>query len=141
MKTFFTIIAIFSLSAAVLAGETIKGKWYTASQLELGKELFAENCAVCHGAEGQGLAADWKKPLADGSYPPPPLNGSAHTWHHPISTLLRTIDQGGIPLGGKMPAFGDKLSGDEKTALIARIHDWWPDEIYKGWVERGGLEN
>jgi len=141
MKILIATIVILTYSGAVLAEETINGKWYTASQLKLGKKLFSENCAACHGAEGQGLATDWKKPLVDGSYPPPPLNGTAHTWHHPVPTLICTINDGGVPLGGKMPAFGDKLSDDDKTALIARINDWWPEDIYKGWVERGGLKN
>lgn len=133
-------ILLSSSTVSALAGDPVPGKWYSTSQLELGKQVFAENCAVCHGAEGQGLAEDWRKPGADGAYPPPPLNGTAHTWHHPVSTLFRTIDEGGIPLGGKMPAFGDKLSAEEKTALIARINDWWPEDIYRGWVERGGLD-
>ncbi len=125
----------------VNAEETVKGRWYTPSQLELGKQVYTKNCLVCHGTEGQGLVAEWKQPQADGSYPPPPLNGTAHAWHHPASTLVQTINQGGVPLGGKMPAFSDKLTEQEKVAVIARFQDWWPDDIYKGWMERGGLEN
>lgn len=134
------ILLLASSAVSVFAENAIPGKWYSVSQLELGKKVFAANCAACHGAEGQGLAEDWRKPGADGAYPPPPLNGTAHAWHHPVSTLIRTINEGGIPLGGKMPAFGDQLSDAEKTALIARINDWWPEDIYKGWVERGGLD-
>lgn len=141
MKKLFPLFVILWFSSALLAEEPLPGKWYSASQLELGKKVFIENCMVCHGEQGQGLAEDWRKPLADGSYPPPPLNGSAHTWHHPISTLMRTISDGGIPIGGKMPAFGDRLSDEEKTAVIARFQDWWPEEIYNGWIERGGLNN
>lgn len=140
ISRFLTFLLIASATMTAFAEEAIPGKWYSAAQLELGKQVFAANCAVCHGAEGQGLAEDWKKPEADGAYPPPPLNGTAHTWHHPVSTLIRTINEGGVPLGGKMPAFGNQLSDAEKTALIARINDWWPEEIYKGWIERGGLD-
>ena len=141
MRLLLNIIFMLSFSATALAEEPISGKWYTTSQLQLGNKLFGENCAVCHGAEGQGLAEDWRKPEADGYYPPPPLNGTAHAWHHPISTLIRTINDGGIALGGKMPGFGQKLSNEEKVALIARINHWWPDDVYKGWIERGGLQN
>ena len=137
---FLPFLVLWTSTISAFAEDAIAGKWYSAAQLELGKKVFAANCATCHGAEGQGLALDWKKPQADGAYPPPPLNGTAHTWHHPVSTLIRTIDEGGVPLGGKMPAFGDKLSDEEKTALIARINDWWPEEVYKGWIERGGLD-
>ena len=135
-------LIFFSLISISASAETpVEGRWYTASQLAQGKQLFAQNCQICHGAEGQGLAEDWRKPLADGSYPPPPLNGSAHTWHHPLSSLLNTISKGGQQYGGKMPAFGDKLSDREKMALIARIHDWWPESIYQQWIERDGLKN
>ena len=141
MNRLFCLVLLLTFSTVGLAESPIEGRWYSASQLALGKKVFSDNCQVCHGAEGQGLAEDWRQPLADGSYPPPPLNGTAHTWHHPISSLLRTITDGGLQYGGKMPAFGDKLSDAEKTALIARIHDWWPREIYDQWIERGGLIN
>lgn len=141
MKKIILLLAIFLLPATAGAEALLPGKWYSQSQLELGKKVFSRTCASCHGDQGQGLAEDWRKPLDDGSYPPPPLNGSAHTWHHPMSILIRTINQGGIPLGGKMPAFGDTLSDVEKTAVIAYFQDWWPEEIYQGWIERGGLNH
>ena len=80
-------------------------RWFTATQVERGTQLFADNCSVCHGDKGQGLVDDWRKRLPDGSYPPPPLNGTAHTWHHPLVQLLGTIETGGIPYGGQMPPF------------------------------------
>ncbi|WP_245832005.1 c-type cytochrome [Solemya velesiana gill symbiont] len=59
------------------SGDTmILGRWYTQSQVEQGSKVFQNNCAVCHGQKAQGLAADWRKSLPDGSYPPPPLNGT-----------------------------------------------------------------
>ncbi|MEM7292073.1 MAG: cytochrome c [Pseudomonadota bacterium] len=131
-------LAIASCSAA--AEDPVGGRWYSPSHIKLGKRVFDSNCMVCHGAQGQGLAEDWKVPLADGSYPPPPLNGTAHTWHHPISQLLRYINDGGVPLGGKMPGFGDKLSDVEKASVIAYFQNWWSDEIYNEWVNRGGLQ-
>lgn len=140
MKSLFSLLIILWCSSAVFAEEPLAGKWYSASLLELGKKVFKENCMECHGEEGQGLADDWRKPLADGAYPPPPLNGTAHTWHHRMSTLIRTINEGGIPIGGKMPAFADRLSDEEKIAVIARFQAWWPEKIYKGWIERGGLD-
>jgi mono/diheme cytochrome c family protein len=141
MTKLLPLLAILWFSSPLLAEEPLAGKWYSASQLELGKKVFKENCMVCHGEQGQGLADNWRKPIADGSYPPPPLNGSAHTWHHRMSTLIRTINEGGVPIGGKMPAFADRLSDEEKIAVIARFQDWWPEEIYKGWIERGGLNH
>ena len=66
-----------------------------ADNKELGGKIFNNNCAVCHGQNASGSEGDWREKLADGSYPPPPLNGSAHTWHHSPKQLLWTINNGG----------------------------------------------
>ena len=118
----------------------IEGRWYTEAYVGIGEPLYQQHCAVCHGDQGQGLAADWKKRLADGSYPPPPLNGTAHTWHHSMSVLVRTIQRGGAEFGGKMPAFAGRLSTAESLAIIAYLQNWWPEEIYQAWQQRGGLD-
>jgi mono/diheme cytochrome c family protein len=67
------------------------------------------------------------------------LNGTAHAWHHPLGVLKKVINEGGIPMGGKMPAFNDKLKDDEKLAVISYFQSFWPDEIYNAWISRGGL--
>jgi len=113
-------------------------RWYDGEQLVLGREVFTQNCAVCHGAEAQGLTDDWRKKLDDGSFPPPPLDGSAHAWHHPQEILLRVIDYGGEAMGGKMPAFIDVLETDEKLAAVAYFQSFWDDETYQQWVQMGG---
>ena len=135
--------ALFCLTLAALAGcdssrNTVEGRWYTAEQVKTGGSVFQANCAVCHGAEAQGLAADWKLRTADGSFPPPPLNGTAHAWHHPRSVLVQQISRGGIPLGGKMPAFKGKLSDEEILAAIAYFQSFWPEHIYAQWQKMGG---
>ena len=108
--------------------------------LGAGEKLFQTNCAVCHGIKAQGKGEDWNKPNTDGKSPPPPLNGTAHAWHHNMSTLLRTINDGGVPLGGKMPGFKEVLSNKEKLALIAYFQKFWPNEIYQYWLEREGTK-
>ncbi|MDX8406550.1 MAG: cytochrome c, partial [Mariprofundus sp.] len=80
-------------------------RWYTNDQVEVGGKVFASNCAQCHGRQAQGLVKNWKQRLADGSYPAPPLNGSAHAWHHPLPLLLEIVQQGGALYDGKMPGF------------------------------------
>ncbi|MBC8512999.1 MAG: cytochrome c [Candidatus Thioglobus sp.] len=94
-----------------------------------GEAIYNKNCLGCHGSKGQGLAEDWKVKDANGNYPPPPLNGTAHTWHHSPEQLLYTINKGGVEMGGQMPAFEDLLSEAEKQALIDYIYDLWPKEI------------
>ncbi len=117
----------------------VAGRWYAQSQVELGKSVYAENCIACHLENAQGTIS-WKERTDNGSYPPPPLNGSAHAWHHPMALLQRTIDEGGIPLGGTMPAYKGKINEAEKLAVISYFQSFWNDEIYAAWLERGGLK-
>jgi len=114
-------------------------RWYTEAQVEQGAATFAANCATCHGELAQGLVADWRQKLDDDSFPPPPLNGSAHAWHHPRSVLLQVIDNGGAEFGGKMPAFASILDSQQKLAAIAYIQSLWDDETYAKWLLMGGI--
>ena len=125
------------LSSCEQGEPKVPGRWYTQSQVELGKKVYTENCISCHNENGRGTFS-WKQTLPDGSYPPPPLDASAHAWHHPLSILKKVISEGGIPLGGKMPAFGGKLNENEKLAVISYFQSFWPDEIYQEWLKRGG---
>ena len=109
---------------------------FSQEQLALGKQVFETHCQECHGAGAAGVVRDWHKPLPDGSMPAPPLNGSAHAWHHSDEALLRTVNTGGIPLGGTMPPFRDVLDEGQKTAVLAYIKSLWPDELYAAWKER-----
>lgn len=114
---------------------TVPGRWYAASQVSAGRELFAQHCAECHGAGAAGTA-DWKTPDAEGFYPPPPLDGSAHAWHHPLPQLLDYIADGGAAVGGRMPAFRETLGDAERRAVVAYFQSLWTDEIYARWAER-----
>jgi mono/diheme cytochrome c family protein len=113
----------------------IKGRWFTQKQFQLGKQVFTANCASCHGNQAQGIVEDWKQRNPDGSFPAPPLDGSAHAWHHPLSVLVRQINEGGVKLGGTMPAFGDTLSDEEVIATIAYFQSFWDEQTYDRWVQ------
>ena len=107
-------------------GEKEKG---SDSMVLAGEAIFNKNCVSCHGSKGQGLAEDWKVKDANGNYPPPPLNGTAHTWHHSPEQLLYTINKGGVEMGGQMPAFEERLTEEEKKALIDYMYSLWSKEI------------
>lgn len=117
----------------------VAGRWYAQSQVDMGKMVYAKNCISCHLENAQGTSS-WKTTKPDGSYPPPPLNGTAHAWHHPTVILKKVIEEGGVPLGGTMPGFKDKLNDDEKLAVISYFQSFWSDEIYNAWLSRGGLK-
>jgi mono/diheme cytochrome c family protein len=103
-----------------------------SAQIRRGQQLFLHNCATCHGQNAQG-APNWSRPDANGKYPPPPLNGSGHAWHHPQRALLATIKFGTARIGGSMPAWQDKLSDQDIDDIIAWFQSLWPDELYAAW--------
>ncbi len=108
-----------------------------------GARLYKMNCAECHGENGQG-DPNWRQRDADGNFPPPPLNGTGHAWHHPKKMLHYVIANGSPGGQGNMPGWGDELSDEEIEAIIAWFQSKWPDQVYAAWqrnnrsTEQGG---
>ena len=117
---------------AIADTASLNSRWYSATQIKSGAEIFKMHCLVCHG-EAATSVSRWDKMDKHGKFPPPPLNGTAHAWHHPLPLLRRTIREGGIKLGGSMPAFKDTLSAEEIDSVIAWFQSLWSDEIYARW--------
>ena len=111
----------------------------SASKLSTGQEIFAANCAACHGAGGEGQP-EWHVKKADGTLPPPPLNGDGHTWHHGDGLLYRIVSEGGKTLEDPnypsfrsgMPAFGDRLTQEEIVAVLEYVQSLWEDKTKLG---------
>ncbi len=121
-----------------VSSNIVSERWYSQEQVATGKPLYAEYCAGCHGDNGQG-GENWDRPNNDGSYPPQPLNGSGHSWHHSRVSIEKTITQGGTHPGATMPGFADILDKQQRQAVIAAFQDFWNDKTYSGWLQRGGL--
>ena len=98
--------------------------------IRLGQELYAENCASCHGVNLEGQQPDWKRRLDNGRMPAPPHDASGHTWHHSDQSLLLITREGieAVVPGyeSDMPAFGDFLTDEEIRAVLAYIKSTWP---------------
>jgi len=133
------IIRILILSGLMLAaGQSLaaeSNRWYSDEQLAQGETLFRQYCAACHGQNAEATP-DWKIADDNGKYPPPPLNGTAHAWHHDLDLLRRTVREGGTKLGGQMPAFEGKLDPAQIDSVIAYFMSKWPDETYQRWSGR-----
>lgn len=125
---------VLGLDDITLAPKSNTNRWYFLEQAQRGSIIFSNNCAVCHGKNAEATL-NWKTPDANGYYPPPPLNGSAHAWHHSLYVLGRTIYTGGAPVGGQMPAFGSQLSQSDIMDVIAHFQSYWSDEIYQRWLQ------
>jgi mono/diheme cytochrome c family protein len=144
------IVAILALGVAGCGGDErmasdgnpkVAGRWYSAQQVEQGRRLYDRVCASCHGASAVG-DPDWRQRDDEGMFPPPPLNGTAHAWHHPLPELRQTILQGSPAGVGRMPAWKDQIDDDQATAIIAYFSSLWPERVYQAWVKmsarRGG---
>jgi len=115
-------------------------RWYSPQQVDSGNSVFQKNCASCHGQNAASIA-NWKQTDANGNYPPPPLNGSAHAWHHDLPLLQRTVREGGQKLGGLMPPFEKVLTPAQIDTAIAYFQSKWSDDIYAKWAGRFNVEN
>jgi mono/diheme cytochrome c family protein len=120
------------------AGQNLKmgEHWFSAEQVAQGEKIYSQSCINCHGYKGKAHF-NWRQRLPDGSFPPPPLNGSAHSWHHSYANLLDQIANGGLGRGGKMPPFKNVLTEDQRVSVLAYIQSLWGDDIYQRW-QMGG---
>ncbi len=102
--------------------------------LAQGEQIYQQHCADCHAADASG-APNWRKRDTEGLFPPPPLNGSGHAWHHSNEVLANLIRNGSPDGKGRMPAWAGKLSEQEITAVITWFQSLWPQQVYDAWFE------
>ncbi|WP_370736651.1 c-type cytochrome [Jannaschia seosinensis] len=113
-----------------------------AARIALGEELYAENCAACHGANLEGQP-NWRVADPSGRLPAPPHDATGHTWHHPDDVLFRIVHDGSAAVIGDgyesdMPGFGDIMSDDEIRAVLDFIKSTWPQraQTYQAEISR-----
>jgi mono/diheme cytochrome c family protein len=151
ISTMRRALAVLLIGAVTtIAWLTFGGGWSLAGsdradpddpeQVGLGRQVYAANCASCHGASLEGQP-DWKRALPDGTLPAPPHDESGHTWHHPDQLLFDYTKRGGAAVVGgsfksNMPGFGDQLTDDEIWAVIAFIKSRWSPPVRQRQAER-----
>ena len=134
--TFALAASLGSVAGLALAQESSSaqglaflGAPVTPEQTALGQQVYAANCAACHGAKLEGQP-DWKRRLEDGRMPAPPHDASGHTWHHADRQLftITKLGIGAIVPGYEsvMPVYQDILTDDEIAAALAWIKSTWP---------------
>ena len=101
--------------------------------VQMGKDLYEENCASCHGANLEG-EPNWRTPDPEGYLPAPPHDATGHTWHHPDKLLFMITKFGTEAMAGpnyksRMAGFQDTLQDDEIIAILAYIKSTWPKHI------------
>ena len=128
----FILISIFILSWIQFKNPYTVSNDKKLVALTKAKELYTNNCSSCHMNNLSGNS-EWRSSLdEDGQRLPPPLNGTAHTWHHAPQQLFNIIRYGykkidpnyqGKMLGNKM------LTDDEIWLILEYIKNMWPAEI------------
>lgn len=122
-------LTVLLLLGLVLFGAGCTGKDRGKTQVELGRQIYAQNCASCHGARGEGQP-NWIVLKPDGTYPAPPHDSTGHTWHHSDGLIFRIVKNGGASLNipsfqSGMPAFGQQLRDEEIQAVISYLKTLW----------------
>lgn len=111
-------------------GLTFLGRAVTGEQIDRGRQVYAERCSSCHGANLEGQP-NWKRRRENGRMPAPPHDESGHTWRHSDQALFAMTKLGiGAVVAGyesDMPAFGDILNDAEIAAVLAYIKSTWPE--------------
>jgi mono/diheme cytochrome c family protein len=108
----FPLALVTAFLTLSMAGSLVSAQTVPPDQLEQGARLYAENCAVCHGENGQGrvgatLAKDWPSIRPD-------LRVRA--------TIANGIE--GTPMVAWSQENGGPLTSDQIEALVAYILSW-----------------
>ena len=82
-----------------------------AAQVERGRAVYADRCARCHGADGQGRTR-----LGE-TVEPPDLSDRAWQRKHSNAHMISSVANG----LGQMPAFKKKLSRQDIAAAVAYV--------------------
>lgn len=103
------------------APPTSKARLVAPEIMETGRRVYAQQCAMCHGAEGKGHPPDYP-PLAD---------NASITMSSPVNSI-RMVLNGGYPPGTRknprphgMPPFSHILNDDEVAAVVTYIRVAW----------------
>ncbi len=130
------LVALAVAAYVLLSQRTAPAKLLDPGNRQLvqrGAEVYAAQCASCHGAELEGQP-DWRQRRANGRLPAPPHDESGHTHHHPDELLMRLTKHGPAAVAGDsyesdMPAYAGILSDADIRAVLSYIKSTWPPEV------------
>ncbi len=109
---FVTVIGIAVLAESLFPGgepASTNPVEATGTSISVGRSLYVENCARCHGAEGRGDGPDAPALTI------PPADFRQHIPYHTDMFFFQVISNG---LGDFMPPFADQITEEERWHLI-----------------------
>ena len=142
-KLYFTSLLCIALAVVAFvyyltlpvqtANASVSLKPEDKSVILLGKNIYAQNCASCHGINLEGQK-DWMSRLPNGMMPAPPHDVTGHTWHHPDNYLFLITKYGveeilGEKYPNNMPVYKDILSDNDIIAALSYIKSTWSSKI------------
>lgn len=134
-------LAIYLRDEAVPAAPARERSAPAPATLALGRQLYGQQCAVCHGSEGQGVPGAF-----------PRLAGNASVNLAEPRNLLLAVLEGGYPAATPqrprphgMPPFGHVLSDAQVAAVASYVRNAWGNqapevatmEVYRARERRG----
>lgn len=127
---------MFASQNPLFGAKTPTGLFQPGDQatIQLGSEIYAANCASCHGENLEGQP-NWRSPGEDGLLPAPPHDETGHTWHHTDDVLFGITKYGLAEFSGlkgyesAMPIYKDVLSDAEIIAILSFIKSRWPENL------------
>jgi mono/diheme cytochrome c family protein len=90
----------------------------TPDPATLGQQTFAQWCAPCHGADGEGFINALNAPSLR-------AGGQSHLLTD--AEIMRAIIDGGAESGGAMTPLGDQLTAEQEAAVLEYVHSLWSD--------------
>lgn len=114
-------ILMIGIGSALLSAQSLE--WNNKKMIAQGRNIFANNCAVCHGKNAQG----------QGDFP---SLKAGHITHHSPQKLLKQIANG----GKSMPAFKGKLTKKERQSAFVYIHSLWSEKMKKHYQKKFNLK-
>ena len=115
-----TAIAVY-LKSLPPSGRAADAKAPDAAQMQVGEQIYVDNCQTCHQADGAGLRGVW-----------PALRGSIVAESRQPMTGIQLVLWGGdaavtrtAPNVFTMPNYGEKLGDDQIAAVLTYIGNSW----------------
>jgi len=124
-RTIAVVASVIGVVVVLVVGQIkpSSGSLTASAQPAQGRLLYEKYCIACHGVEGRG-APDWKYQARAA----PPLDSTAHAWHHDDAQLISMILDKPAP-DSLMPAWRGVLSRDDTLNIVAYVKSLWTPYI------------